>query len=33
LRLERPILAIWASEDRVRAVAADGLLVLGWREG
>lgn len=29
--VEPHLLAIWASEDRVRAVAADGSLVLGWR--
>ncbi len=29
--VEPNLLAIWASEDRVRAVAADGSLVLGWR--
>jgi hypothetical protein len=29
--VEPHLLAIWASENRVRAVAADGSLILGWR--
>lgn len=29
--VEPNLIAIWASEDRVRAVAADGSLILGWR--
>ncbi len=31
LDTEPNIIALWASEDRIRAVATDGSLVLGWR--
>ena len=31
--VEPHIIALWASEDRVRAVAKDGSLILGWRVG